>query len=166
MDMPVTDLAALADAAEPGRSCPLHYRYAPTSLDRAPEVHARTLYVVGGLYGNDLALDALDRGGRAPTTLVLISPAIRLHRAAALASFKDGMSVVPGLGGWAWLQILPEFDPYKYNSFATNAGSVVHRITKRVDEHLTARARIRPRPDATVLLATGIHRYILRVTCC
>lgn len=44
----------------PGRSCPLHYRYDPAvfatpptpSLDRL-----EVLYVVGGLYGNDLALE-------------------------------------------------------------------------------------------------------------
>ena len=38
---------------EPGRSCPLHYRYAPQSLRRPPEIAADTLYVIGGLYGNN-----------------------------------------------------------------------------------------------------------------
>lgn len=45
---------------QPGRSCPLHYRYAPSSLNRTPELHADTLYVVGGLYGNRPALRALE----------------------------------------------------------------------------------------------------------
>jgi hypothetical protein len=45
----------------PGRSCPLHYRYAPSSLDRAPEIVADTLYVVGGLYGNRPALRTLEQ---------------------------------------------------------------------------------------------------------
>lgn len=49
----------LAPHATPGRSCPLHYRYAPAALAREPEVHAETLYVVGGLYGNRTALAAL-----------------------------------------------------------------------------------------------------------
>jgi hypothetical protein len=48
---------ASADAA--GRVCPVHYLYAPTSLARAAQLHAETLYVVGGLYGNPFALDAL-----------------------------------------------------------------------------------------------------------
>lgn len=43
----------------PGRSCPLHYRYSPTVLNRPPEIHADVLYVVGGLYGNVPALDRL-----------------------------------------------------------------------------------------------------------
>jgi hypothetical protein len=41
----------------PGRSCPTAYRYAPRTLDRAPDVEAGTLLVVGGLYGNVEALD-------------------------------------------------------------------------------------------------------------
>ena len=46
-------------AAGPGRVCPLSYRYSPRSLDRAPELAAETLYVVGGLYGNVEAAHAL-----------------------------------------------------------------------------------------------------------
>lgn len=44
----------------PGRSCPLHYRYAPASLAREADFTADTLYVVGGLYGNRPALRALE----------------------------------------------------------------------------------------------------------
>ena len=47
----------------PGRSCPLSYRYGTTALDRAPDFSAETLYVIGGLYGNPFALDALLRLG-------------------------------------------------------------------------------------------------------
>ncbi|HXF77982.1 MAG TPA: hypothetical protein VN598_03925 [Usitatibacter sp.] len=43
----------------PGRTCPLSYRYPPASLDRAPEVVADTIYIVGGLYGNVESLDAV-----------------------------------------------------------------------------------------------------------
>ncbi len=60
-----------APAAAPGRSCPLHYRYAP-EVFRAPAAPAlrelEVLYVVGGLYGNEpalqrvLALFERDRG--------------------------------------------------------------------------------------------------------
>ena len=44
-------------ATAPGRSCPLHYRYAPRSLARPAEIECETLYVVGGLYGNEAALN-------------------------------------------------------------------------------------------------------------
>jgi hypothetical protein len=43
----------------PGRSCPLHYRYAPTVFATPAAVTCEVLYVVGGVYGNPLALDAV-----------------------------------------------------------------------------------------------------------
>jgi len=45
----------------PGRSCPPHYGYSPRVFARAPDFTAGTLYVIGGLYGNPLALDEIDR---------------------------------------------------------------------------------------------------------
>jgi alpha-beta hydrolase superfamily lysophospholipase len=112
----------------------------------AANLAGRPIHLVGYSTGASLALDfAVDatagKTSPVPASLVLISPAIRIHAAAGLASFKDALSVLPGLGGLAWLSILPEFDPYKYNSFATNAGDVVHRITRSVDARIGARAR-------------------------
>jgi hypothetical protein len=43
----------------PGRSCPISYRYRPSELASAAEVEADTVYVVGGLYGNPVALDTI-----------------------------------------------------------------------------------------------------------
>lgn len=45
----------------PGRTCPLSYRYGAAAMARAPDFTADTLYVIGGLYGNPFALDALLR---------------------------------------------------------------------------------------------------------
>jgi hypothetical protein len=50
-------MAELADA--PGRSCPRHYRYPPAVFAAPPALRADALYVVGGLYGNGFALDAV-----------------------------------------------------------------------------------------------------------
>ena len=61
--------------------------------------------------------------GTAPSSLVLISPAIRVHSAAAIAGFKDALSGISGLDSLAYLAVMDEFDPYKYNSFATNSMS-------------------------------------------
>lgn len=46
--------------SEAGRVCPLRYRYGAEALAEAPEQVAETLYVVGGLYGNPFALDAVE----------------------------------------------------------------------------------------------------------
>ena len=46
-------------AKKPGRSCPRHYRYSPAVFARAADLEARSLYIVGGLYGNPYALEAV-----------------------------------------------------------------------------------------------------------
>jgi alpha-beta hydrolase superfamily lysophospholipase len=112
----------------------------------ASKVGQKPIHIVGYSTGAPLAIDfalkALEENGSpVPASLVLISPAIGIHAAAALAKWKRRLSYVPGLGGLAWLSVLPEFDPYKYNSFATNAAEQVHRLTRSVARRIAARAR-------------------------
>ena len=45
---------------QPGRSCPLRYRHGAAALATAPERVTDTLYVIGGLYGNRLALATVE----------------------------------------------------------------------------------------------------------
>jgi len=109
----------------------------------AGKVGPQPIHIVGFSTGAPLALDyALDalegEVATEPASLVLISPAIRVHAAAGLANFKDSLSVVPGMSGMSWLSVIPEFDPYKYNSFATNAGDQVYRITRAVTRRLAS----------------------------
>lgn len=47
------------NAMKPGRSCPLHYRYAPEDLARDTAFDADCVYAVGGLYGNLPALEKI-----------------------------------------------------------------------------------------------------------
>ncbi|HSL41668.1 MAG TPA: alpha/beta hydrolase, partial [Desulforhopalus sp.] len=94
------------------------------------KIGRQPLHVIGYSTGAPLALnyslDALENQTLpVPASLILISPAIGLHPVAGLAGIKNWLSVLPGLGHLAWLSIHPEFDPYKYNSFATNAGNQV-----------------------------------------
>ena len=57
--------------ANPGRSCPRHYRYSPAAFARPADIKAQSLYVAGGLYGNPFALEAvLDLARREGATLV------------------------------------------------------------------------------------------------
>ncbi len=115
----------------------------------AAKVGSKPIHLVGYSTGAPLslayALDALEGQAQPePASLVLISPAIGLHPAAAMAKWKRRMSVLPGLGGMAWLSVEPEFDPYKYNSFATNAAEQVHRMTRTVARRLSRRAGTHP----------------------
>lgn len=53
-------LPASQPTAVAGRMCPIDYHYAPSDLDRAPDLAAEVLYVVGGLYGNLTALKKIE----------------------------------------------------------------------------------------------------------
>jgi alpha-beta hydrolase superfamily lysophospholipase len=115
----------------------------------ASKVGQKPIHIIGYSTGAPLAIDyALNtlegNGSSVPASLVLISPAIGIHATAALAKWKRRLSLLPGLGRLAWLSVLPEFDPYKYNSFATNAGEQVHRLTRSVARRLAARAQSAP----------------------
>lgn len=55
-----TSAGAQPQGMTPGRSCPLHYRYPPEAFAEpasAPLRELEVLYVVGGLYGNEPALE-------------------------------------------------------------------------------------------------------------
>lgn len=105
----------------------------------------RPLYLAGYSTGGALAVEyALARlGGEdlpAPAGLVLVSPAIGVSPAAALAVWQSRLAVLPGLEQLAWNDLQPEYDPYKYGSFAVNAGDQVYRLTLRIEAQLAARA--------------------------
>lgn len=112
----------------------------------ADQVDGKPVHIVGYSIGGALALnftlDALDnRASPRPASLILVSPSIGLTPAAALAVWKRRLSALPGFGGFAWLVVEPEFDPYKYNSFATRAGEEAHQLTRSVAQRVASRAR-------------------------
>lgn len=126
----------------------------------ASVVGSAPLHIVGYSTGAPLALDhvlGLPEEARRPASLVLVSPAIGVTPAAALAKWKARLARVPGLGKLAWTDVLPEFDPYKYNSFTANAGHQVHRITEGLTgriEALAADGPIETLPPTLVFLST------------
>lgn len=115
-------------------------------------------YSTGAPLALEFALDALEgKSSPVPASLVLVSPAIGIHGGAGMAGFKDSLSRLPGLDEWSYLTIQQEFDPFKYNSFATNAADVVHRLTRSVASRLKARAATNPTvilPPTLVLKST------------
>ena len=120
----------------------------------------RPVHIVGYSTGAGLALDYVLRAEQQAdlpkvTSLVLVSPAIGISSAATLAQWKRWLSLLPGLGQLAWLQIEPEFDPYKYNSFATNAAEQVHLLTHSVTQRIEhRRSRATELPPILVLKST------------
>ena len=79
-------------------------------------------YSTGGTLALTHAVESLsDPTLRRPTRVLLVSPAIELPRIAVLTRVIDALAFLPGLEAARWQEILPEYDPYKYNSFAVNS---------------------------------------------
>jgi len=118
----------------------------------ARDVAARTppgqpFYLAGHSTGGTLALqyalDALDdKSLRMPDRLLLMSPAINITKVAVVAGFIDFMSVVPVpvLEKVRWIDVMPEFDPYKFNSFTVNATRQVNRSARALRRSLARAA--------------------------
>lgn len=95
-------------------------------------------YSNGGALAVHYALDALgdDRLPR-PARLVLLSPEIGITKLAALAVWQERLGHVLGLEKLAWNSIQPEYDPFKYGSFALNAGKQAYLITQEIQSLIT-----------------------------
>ena len=79
-------------------------------------------YSTGGTLALTHSIESLsDPTLRRPTRVLLVSPAIELPRIAVLTRIIDALAFLPGLEKANWQEILPEYDPYKYNSFAVNS---------------------------------------------
>lgn len=105
------------------------------------------LYLVG--YSNGAALSVVyalaaleDDSLPLPDGLVLLSPAIGITPLAALAIWQERLGHLLGFRKLAWSSILLEYDPFKYGSFAINAGKLSHELTvviqRRIDHAAAA----------------------------
>lgn len=111
------------------------------------QVGNRPLYLVGHSTGAPLALqyslDALeDETLPRADGLMMMSPAIGVTRAAAFAVWQARVGRLLGLRKLGWNSIHPEYDPFKYNSFAINAGHQIYRLTTEVRGRLANSDRL------------------------
>jgi alpha-beta hydrolase superfamily lysophospholipase len=96
-------------------------------------------YSNGGALAVNYALSMLEDSTLPQVSgLVLISPSIGVTPVAALAKWQERLGRLVGLNKLAWNSILPEYAPFKYNSFAVNAGNQVYRITNEIRSRLEA----------------------------
>ena len=107
---------------------------------------SKPLHIVGFSNGGALALKyALDALGDEtlpkPDRLVLISPMIGLTSFARFAGLAGLPSILPAFAKAAWLAVLPEFNPFKYNSFPINGARQAHRLTVALQERIALYAR-------------------------
>lgn len=77
----------------------------------------------------DTSLPALD-------SVALLSPEIGITPVAGFAIWQERIGYILGLDKLQWQTVLPEYDPYKYNSFPANAGMLAHNLTVANREEL------------------------------
>jgi len=95
-------------------------------------------YSNGGVLAVNYALDALnDNSLPLPDRLVLMSPAIGVAPYAMFAAWHRTLSWLTYFEKFQWQAVLPEYDPYKYNSFPKSAGHETYALTQQVQEKLS-----------------------------
>jgi len=91
----------------------------------------------GGALALKYALDAIDDPKLArPDRLVLISPMIGITRFARFAGLAGLPAILPRFAKAAWLSILPEFNPFKYNSFPVNGARQSYLLTQALQQKI------------------------------
>ena len=108
------------------------------------------LHLVGFSNGGALALmyalEALEDETLArPERIVLISPMIGITAFARFAGLAGLPAILPAFAKAAWLSILPEFNPFKYNSFPVNGARQSHLLTQALQQkivHLSRAGRL------------------------
>jgi alpha-beta hydrolase superfamily lysophospholipase len=103
------------------------------------------LHLIGFSNGGALAmkygLDALDDNRLArPDRLILISPMIGISRFARFAGLAGIPAILPAFAKAAWLSVLPEFNPFKYNSFPVNGARQSYLLTQALQQEILANA--------------------------
>jgi alpha-beta hydrolase superfamily lysophospholipase len=98
-------------------------------------------YSNGGALALKYALDALDDPALPrPDRLVLLSPMIGVTAFARFAGLAALPALLPAFAKAAWLSILPEFNPFKYNSFPVNAARQSYLLTVALQEQIRREA--------------------------
>ena len=96
-------------------------------------------YSNGGALAVKYAQDVLEGSGLPrPDRIVLMSPMIGVTPFAGFARVASLLHRIPFFEKNAWLDVVPEYNPYKYNSFPANAGLQTSRLTQALNEQ-TAR---------------------------
>jgi alpha-beta hydrolase superfamily lysophospholipase len=68
----------------------------------------------------------------APSRLVLISPMIGVSPLARIARVISALGPLPFFEKARWLEVVPEYNPFKYNSFPANAANQSYRVSSLV----------------------------------
>jgi alpha-beta hydrolase superfamily lysophospholipase len=96
----------------------------------------------GGALALMYALEALDNTELTqPDRMVLISPMVGITSFARFAGLAGLPAIFPAFAKAAWLSVLPEFNPFKYNSFPVNAARQSFLLTDALQRKIVRYAR-------------------------
>lgn len=85
----------------------------------------------GGALAAQYALDAIENPALPRVQkVVLLSPMIGITSFARFAGLAGLPAILPRFARASWIAILPEFNPFKYNSFPVNGAVQSHRLTQ------------------------------------
>jgi len=143
----------LTDASWPDWNAVVHLSVRHVRARVGPEVPLTVVgYSNGGALAVKYALDVLeDPSLPRIDRLVLISPMIGVTALAGVARLVGALGVVPYFEKTKWLDVIPEYNPFKFNSFPTHAAvqtAVLTRVLQRQIDRLAVDGRIARMPPA------------------
>ena len=96
----------------------------------------------GGALAMKYSLDAIeDKALPRADRVVLFTPMIGITRFARFAGFAGLPALLPPFANAAWLSNVPEFNPFKYNSFPVNGARQSYRLTDALQAQIQRLAR-------------------------
>jgi alpha-beta hydrolase superfamily lysophospholipase len=99
-------------------------------------------YSNGGALALMYALDAIEKKDLVrPERIVLISPMIGITAFARFVGLAALPAIFPAFANAAWLNVLPEFNPFKYSSFPVNAARQSFLLTDALQKKIVQNAR-------------------------
>jgi alpha-beta hydrolase superfamily lysophospholipase len=99
-------------------------------------------YSNGGALAVKYTLDACEHNDLTmPSRLVLLSPMIGVTSFARFAGLAGLPALLPRFAKAAWLDLLPEYNPFKYNSFPVNAARQTYLLTDVIHSQMLRMAR-------------------------
>ena len=99
-------------------------------------------YSNGGALALKYALDSLeDSHLRQPQQIILLSPMIGVTAFARFAGLAGLPSIFPAFARAAWLNVAPEFNPFKYNSFPVKAARQSWLLSQALQQQIIRAAR-------------------------
>jgi alpha-beta hydrolase superfamily lysophospholipase len=99
-------------------------------------------YSNGGALALKYSLDSLsDPKLSRPDRLVLLSPMVGITSFARFAGVLGWPAAFPSFAKAAWLDVLPEYNPFKYNSFSVNAARQSSQVVRAVQDEFARAAK-------------------------